>query len=297
MIPVYVIIPVHNRKATTIACLKQLAATGDLQNYTIVVVDDGSTDGTAAAIQALYPDVMVLAGDGSLWWTGAIATGMRYAYDQGAEWFIWLNDDCQVPPNTLTDLVTWCREHPGAIVGGQGVESDHPDRIAFGGKIKTWKGYRFIQAESGQIVPCDLLSGNLVCIPRAAVEQVGFPDPRLMPHYGGDSLFLLRAKKAGFPLFVDARHRLLNLPGEPKLYPQRWLLAEGEPLHILKLVFMPQSGLSWRVWLRFNWEAYSLWGLVMFSKKYASIGLITLLRFLPLRLRQCGVVPFLRSQR
>jgi hypothetical protein len=112
-----------------------------------------------------------------------------------------------------------------------------------------------------------------------------------VPHYGGDSLFLIRAKKAGFPLFVDATTTVFNLPGESALYPTHWLLQPGDPLKLLKLVFVPQSGLSWRVWLRLNWEAYSVWGIVMFLKKYSSISLITLLRFLPLSLRQQSSKP------
>jgi hypothetical protein len=62
-------------------------------------------------------------------------------------------------------------------------------------------------------------------------------------------------------------------------------MGKGKALDILKLVFVPQSGLSWRIWLNINWQAYGVWGIVMFCKKYLSILLITALRFLPLELR------------
>jgi GT2 family glycosyltransferase len=277
---------VHNRKATTLSCLAQLQQNGDLERYYSVVIDDGSTDGTKSAIQANYSEVEVLAGDGNLWWTGAIVQGMKYAYAQGAEFFIWLNDDCQVSANAISDLVKLCRENQGAIVGCQGQEREQIDRIAFGGKVKTWQGYRLIHAPKDQVTACDLLSGNLVCIPRIVVEKIGYPDPQIMPHYGGDSLYLIRAQKAGFQIFVDTRNSVVSLSGKPKLYPEKWLLDEGKPLKIMRLVFVPQSGLSWRIWLRLNWEAYSIWGLVMFLKKYLSILLITLLRFLPLSWRK-----------
>ena len=48
---VYIIIPVHNRKAITLQCLNTLKNNGDLGQYHVVVVDDGSTDGTAEAIE------------------------------------------------------------------------------------------------------------------------------------------------------------------------------------------------------------------------------------------------------
>jgi GT2 family glycosyltransferase len=284
-LPVYIIIPVHNRRAITLACLKNLQQIGGLDQYFVVIIDDGSTDGTGDAIRSLYPQVIVLEGDGNLWWRGAISLGMNYAFEQGAAFFIWLNDDCQLSNNTLSHLVDFCQQQASAIVGCQGSELGGTGAIAFGGKRKTWQGYRFMDLPFGETVACDLLSGNLVCIPRIVVEKIGYPDPKLMPHYGGDSLYLIRAKKAGFQLFVDHSTSVFCLPGEPKLYPQQWLLAPGEPLKILKLVFIPQSGLSWRVWLRLNWEAYALWGIVMFLKKYSSIVLITLLRFLPLSIR------------
>ncbi|MFP3345185.1 glycosyltransferase, partial [Halomonas sp. SIMBA_159] len=85
------IIPVHNRKNITLKCLETLKQCGDLDRYYTIVVDDGSTDGTSEAITNLYPEVTILTGDGNLWWTGAIRKGMEYAYERGAEYFIWLN--------------------------------------------------------------------------------------------------------------------------------------------------------------------------------------------------------------
>jgi glycosyltransferase involved in cell wall biosynthesis len=276
---VSILIPVHNRKSITLKCLENLQQNANLERYRIIVIDDGSTDGTASAVQACYPNIALLQGNGNLWWTGAIAQGMRYAYDQGAEFIIWLNDDCELAPETLRALVQFCQDHPKAIAGAQGFAKIQLDQPAFGGKRKTWQGYRYIKAEPNQILPCDLLSGNVVCLPRAVIDKIGYPDIRRTPHYGGDSLYLLRAKKAGFEIFVDGRYSTLSLQGESHLYPSNWLTCDGEPSRLLKLVFNPHSGLSWRVWLHLNWEAYSLWGFVMFLKKYISILLITLLRY------------------
>jgi len=282
---IYVLIPVHNRKALTLDCLENLKTNGDLQKYQVIVVDDGSTDRTAEAIKEKFPEVIILNGDGNLWWTGAIALGMKYAYEHGVEYLIWLNDDCQFSSGTLENLVSFVCENERAIAGCQGIEVGNPNTIVFGGKFKTWKGYRFIQPPKNTVASCDLLSGNIVCFPRSVIDRIGYPDSRFTPHYGGDSLYLILAKKAGFSIYVDTRSLVYSLVGTSKLYPQKWLLESGKALDILKLVFVPQSGLSWRVWLKLNWEAYSVWGLVMFFKKYLSILLITGLRFLPIELR------------
>ncbi|MEA5447907.1 glycosyltransferase family 2 protein [Leptolyngbya sp. CCNP1308] len=282
----YVLIPVHNRRAITLGCLQDLDRNGDLTRHRVVVIDDGSTDGTGEAIANQFPTVTVLAGDGNLWWTGAMRLGMEYAIAQDANYLIWLNDDCRLAPDTLDGLVQFCADHPCAIVGAQGFEQDDRDRLSFGGKRKTWQGYRFLSLPPGQTWPCDLLSGNLVCLPRAVVDAIGYPDPQTGPHYGGDSLYLLRAQKAGFQLWVDSRYTVTNHAAEARLCPSDWLMTPGDPWQLVRLAFNPYSGLSWRLWWRLNWLAFGPWGIVMFLKKYLSIFPLTLLRLLPVATRQ-----------
>jgi len=69
---IYIIIPVHNRKSLTLACLENLKTNGDLQKYQVIVVDDGSSDRTAEEVAENYPKVTILKGDGNLRWTRAI---------------------------------------------------------------------------------------------------------------------------------------------------------------------------------------------------------------------------------
>ncbi|MBE9138798.1 glycosyltransferase family 2 protein [Nodosilinea sp. LEGE 07088] len=283
---VYLLIPVHNRRAITLAGLESLHRNGDLDRYRVVVIDDGSTDGTGAVIAREFPQVTLLPGDGNLWWTGAIRLGMDYAMAQGAEYLIWLNDDCRLAPGTLGGLLGFCRDYPRAIVGAQGFEQDDPTRLSFGGKRKTWQGYRFLTLSPGQTMPCDLLSGNLVCLPRAVVDAIGYPDVVASPHYGGDSLYLLRAQRAGFQLYVDSHYVVTNQAAESQLCPSDWLMVPGDCWQLVRLAFNPYSGLSWRLWWRLNWLAYGPWGGVMFAKKYASLVPLTLLRLLPRTRRQ-----------
>ena len=289
-----IIIPAYNRKTVTLGCLSRLEKIGALEKYSVVVVDSGSSDGTRNAIAKRFSSVDIIEGSEDLWWTGAIALGMQYAYQRGSSHIIWMNDDCYVNSDVFESLIETCNRFStsrtsdkGAIVGAQGYDIEKPDTVGFGGKRKTWAGFRFLSVTDSRIQACDLLSGNLVCMPRQIIEAVGYPDENITPHYGGDSLYLLKASSVGFCLFVDTRHTVFDSRTQASpLYPTCWIAAEGGPLRLIQLACTPQSGLSWRVWLHLNWEAYGLWGWVLFSKKYISILLITLLRYLPLSLRQ-----------
>jgi GT2 family glycosyltransferase len=69
---IYIVIPVFNRKHYTKDCLLSLSA----QTYSVfktIVVDDGSTDGTADMLKEEFPEVIVLKGTGNLFWTAATA--------------------------------------------------------------------------------------------------------------------------------------------------------------------------------------------------------------------------------
>ncbi|MGD1859433.1 MAG: glycosyltransferase family 2 protein [Leptolyngbyaceae cyanobacterium] len=283
---VFILVPVYNRRETSLKCLHVLCQTGDLDRFQVVVIDDGSIDGTGAAIVQQYPQVTVHQGDGTLWWTGAIKKGMKYAYQQGADYFIWLNDDCRVSAGTIADLIAFCQEKPDAVIGAQGFEMEFPDTLSFGGKRKTWRGYRFLDIPAGNVISCDMLSGNLVCLPRTVVDAVGYPNPDKTPHYGGDSMYLLRLQKAGFGLYLDSRHLVYNDANESYLCPSNWAMSPGGPFYLMRLACNPYSALSWRLWWQFNQQAYGAWGIVMFLKKYISLLPLTIIRLLPLKIRE-----------
>jgi GT2 family glycosyltransferase len=212
---VYILIPVYNRKETTLTCLKNLKASGELQRYYVVIVDDGSTDGTAQAINTLYPEVTVLAGTGELWWTGAMAQGMQYAYNQGAEYFFWLNDDCTPEPDALPRLVEFMRSHPDTIVGPTCYSSTSNSLVR---EHNAFRGRKSFAAEPGEVIYADGLSGWCVGIPASVFRKVGPPDIHKFPHYSGDDTYILRATRSGFKACVigDIKVTLFG-PVHPKL--------------------------------------------------------------------------------
>ena len=80
---VFVVVPVHNRKAITRKFLSCLAAQ-TYKRVRLLLIDDGSTDGTAEMVRGVDPAAVILTGDGHLWWSGC----MQMAY----EWL--LSNEC-----------------------------------------------------------------------------------------------------------------------------------------------------------------------------------------------------------
>lgn len=193
--PICLIIPVFNRRDTTLSCLEKLEASGDLHRYNIIVVDDASTDGTAEAVREFYPEIKVLTGNGNLWWTGGMAVGMEYAYDQGAEYFIWLNDDCVPESDTLPQLVNLMRAHPNWIVAPACYTEKQGNLVS---ECNGFKGRMAMTANPGEKVFVDGLSGWCVGIPRQVFSKIGPPDSTKFPHYSGDDTYIMRATRAGF---------------------------------------------------------------------------------------------------
>ncbi|MGI0488953.1 glycosyltransferase family 2 protein [Pantanalinema rosaneae CENA516] len=261
---VFIIIPVYNRRQITLDCLATLQQTGDLDRYRVIVVDDGSTDGSATAIRDRFPDVIILTGDGNLWWTGAMVKGMNYAVEQGADYIIWLNDDCVPTANTLSTMVNYCRQYPQTITGAACYLTDTNTLHVSGAK-----GRQRVAAKPGEGVTVDEMSGHCVCLPTTVIQQIGLPNWHRFPHYHGDSMYLLRATRSGFTACIlgDAK---ISHAGVIKSQIQDFLSPEPRSLigdfqtlflHKKSFYFLPTQ-------FFYYLEKYGLWqGIPMFGMK------------------------------
>lgn len=193
----YIIIPVHNRRNITLKCLNKISQFNLLDICQVVVVDDGSTDSTSESIKEQYPEIHIIRGDGNLWWAGAIAKGMEYAINQGAEYLIWLNDDCQIVEDAIPKLLDACVKNPRTIIGAKLLKSEKDTSPSYGGII--CKGLRIKPIYGGE---CDGLAGNLVCFSKEVVETIGYPEYEKTPQYFCDVIYTNQAKRKGFKLLI-----------------------------------------------------------------------------------------------
>ena len=219
---IFIVIPVHNRKIFTRVCLRSLRGQ-TFQNFTTIVIDDGSSDGTRDIIQKEFPEVIILYGDGSLWWSGATNLGVKYALDiaKQDDYILTMNDDTVVDCDYLETLIKCASKHPNCLIGSIALKMEETVVVEDGGVKINWftakfnflsRGleYKVIMNKEPASIPVDLLSGRGTLIPVKVFRNIGLYDSINLPHYGGDYEFSCRAKKKGYNLFVNYKSVVMS---------------------------------------------------------------------------------------
>lgn len=196
-----VLMTCHNRVEKTLNCLlhfhKAIEQVAE-HDFTIYLVDDGSTDDTGAAVRSRYPEIHVIEGDGNLFWN----RGMHLAWKTAAatkdfDFYLWLNDDTNIFPDALVVAIDAALQQnkKAIIVGPTCSEKD---------QTLTYSGY---DANENRIYPngtlqkCRYFNGNFVLVPNLVFKTIGNLDP-FFHHAIGDFDYGLRTGKAGFSSFV-----------------------------------------------------------------------------------------------
>jgi GT2 family glycosyltransferase len=212
---VHIIIVNWNGKALTLECLSSLAR-ATYPNMRVVVVDNASTDGSAAAIRERFPDAIVLEQHTNLRFAGGTNAGIHYALAHGAEMLCLLNNDTTVHPEFLTHLVARIQSAADiGLVAPKIYYHDEPDRIWFaGGEISMWTGtMRHIgirERDRGQydeVRDIDYATGCCMLVRRNVVEQVGLLDERYFM-YTEDADWCMRIRKAGYRIVYEPKAHL-----------------------------------------------------------------------------------------
>jgi GT2 family glycosyltransferase len=209
-IAIATLITCHDRKDKTIACLDALAAQDcppDV-DITVYLVDDGSRDGTARAVQQHAIKHKLLMSDGTLFWGGGMRLAFAEAMRDNPDYYLWLNDDTILYPNALSDLLDTSRSlsetgHPLHIVTGSQQDSTTGE-LTYGGIIMKHlplpPTFRLVPP-SDRPKPCDTISGNCTLIPERVARIVGNLSDAYT-HSLGDIDYGLRAKMNGVGSWV-----------------------------------------------------------------------------------------------
>ena len=211
---IFVIIPVFNRWQYTKECLISLNAQ-EYKNFKVVVVDHGSTDETYNCLKNEFPNVIVLKGDESMWWTAATNLGIKYAVKENCSHILCLNNDLIVNSNYIQAFIDLSAKQPKSLIGSIAIDKNNTDKVIFKGIIwNKWTAkYQSLAKkneipynyEKSEYYYSDLLPGRGTLIPVSAFKEVGFFDEVNFPHYGADEDFSLRCKRNGYALLVSKK--------------------------------------------------------------------------------------------
>ena len=274
---VALVIPVFNRKEMTLRCLRHLDATGVFSWAHVIVVDDGSTDGTADALSAEFPQTEILKGDGNLWWGGGINLGTRAALAKGAGHVFWLNDDCFPVAGALKKLLSSSIEHRAVTTAS--VRVIETGSFGLGGWKKTRSGVSLAIPEGDNLEPCDTFSGNCACIPKEVFEAIGLVDVASFPHAGGDADFGFRVGQAGFPVLAVGG-AICDLSDPPLKNRRSWLFGDITVPELWRMCFHRHTGsLALAAW-RLRWKHWGWMGLLVCTLQFLRLIRATVIRLL-----------------
>jgi GT2 family glycosyltransferase len=208
---IYTVLLNWNGKEDTLACLASLAKTEYLR-HTVVVVDNGSTDGSQDRIRGTFPDVVLIQNERNLGFTGGNNVGIEYGLAHGADFVYLLNNDTVVDPRMFDELLKVAHQYPHAgILGAKIYYFDQPRLIWFaGGKWtpeRAWfrhvgKDEQENDRDWEQIRETDYACGCAMFVRAEVFRRIGLLDPRFFILWE-ECDFCYRAKRSGYPtMFV-----------------------------------------------------------------------------------------------
>ena len=253
---IHIIIPVHNRIKYTIEiinCLRQQTIKNKLK---IIVVDDGSTDGTDIWLRK-QTDIETLKGNGNLLWAGAVNLAIKNLIMKSnkTDWLLLINNDVRIKNDYVETLYKIAKNNfPSAV--GSIVKNNNEELISVGAKIypDTFKveeinSKKFILKNLVILKNVNVLSGRGVLYPLKSIIEVNGLRPRIIPHYFADYDLSLRVNKKGYKLLISMKASVYTDEDFKKLQEKR----KQEKL-IFKL-FARKSYSLWYSKFLFWWEA------------------------------------------
>lgn len=209
-----------NNKQATLGCVDSLQR-ADLHGASLLVVDNGSRDGSVDALRARFPELRVLPLPQNVGYAGGNNAGIRAAMETGAESVLLLNNDTEVAKDFLLPL-TWAMDSHPMVAGVCSAihRHDHPEMLDVAYCLT-----RFGQRDAVQIIGVNALPGKgfeerreieiaigcSLLLRTDVLRQVGLLDERYFA-YHEDVDWCLRAHKLGYRFLYEPLSRVFHRP-------------------------------------------------------------------------------------
>lgn len=225
-----IIVVSYNTREITLECLRSVRAETHDLDYEILVVDNASSDGSAEAIRAEFPDLSLDALDTNL---GFAAANNHAAWRAQGEYLLLLNPDTVVLDGAIQKLFRFAQHYPErGVFGGRTL---FPDRSlnpsSCWARITPWsvfcsttgltaafRGSEFFNPEAfgdwqrDEIREVDIISGCFLLLERSLWEELEGFDPRFTM-YGEDADLCLRAGRRGARSVVNPEATIIHYGG------------------------------------------------------------------------------------
>lgn len=205
-----ILIPTFNRKQILmrglIAIYQAIETYNEKSNYLdikIIVINDGSKDGTGEMLNDLFGKSIVLNGDGNYWWSKAINTGAKYAIEEMETDYVLLwNDDVFPKEDYFIQLeIALGNNKQGRILGSTVLDYKTNKLWATTMTFNKFTGkMNYINKNFNPRISYKWLTGMGVIVHSSVVKKLNYWDNINFPQYFGDVDFTLRAYKMGYEL-------------------------------------------------------------------------------------------------
>jgi len=260
-----------NNKSYLDPCLASLYESRLRSTFDVVVVDNGSTDGSQQMLAEKYPQVKLIQNEGNV--------GLGKASNQGIEatrgrYVLLLNNDTLVNRDSLDVLVNFLEAHPEAgAVAGKLLNPDGSFQSGYAGfsslteefLIAThlgellWSGYPS-HGDSNETKAVGWLSSACLLARRSALDQIGLLDEGYFI-YGDEADLQYRLNKAGWKVYFLPTSTIIHFGGRSMdRWKRRKMVYRGKmlfyqknygflPTLLLRMLFGVMSLLKLVVWL------------------------------------------------
>lgn len=199
--------------------------------YEVIVVDNGSTDGTPAMLSREYPHVRVIANGTNV---GFCPAGNQGAAIARGRYLLFLNDDTLIIDDAVARLLEWAEEHPSAgMVGSRLLNTDGTDQFSSGRRFSTpaasifgrrsiltrwfpnasWARAYLMSDHLDSDAPyeVDWLSAAAMMVTRSAFEAAGGLAEDY--YYFHEQVFCERVQRAGYRVYLHPRSKIIHHEG------------------------------------------------------------------------------------
>jgi GT2 family glycosyltransferase len=243
-----------NGKEFTLACLESLQRLS-YSNTKLIVIDNGSTDGSVEAVSKSFPDIDVIQSESNLGYVGGNNLGISMAQKIGAEYVLLINNDTVVDQHFLSILVHAAEtENQVAALGPTIYYYDAPNMVwSAGGEIDWRSGQaRLIgldEEDSDQFgtVPraVDFLTGCALFVKTAVINEIGPLDSRFFAYYE-ETEWCVRMVRAGYRIYhvplAKVWHKIKVRDREISPTAHYYMTRN-------RLLFLQSVQASWQAWL------------------------------------------------